>query len=612
MFIFSCHLRVQLLKQKENASPEWLTKLPQMVKRLEVSLYQSAPSFEAYSDTSTLKTRLQQLAMEIAKKTQQANEGRRNANIGANTNQDHLGTNDNRFDALFGDESSGESEADSESDDSQNRMANSNRFGLLMDDDSCSGSENGNESDDSNSSNWKYSNNRFNLLVGHENSSESELSDSELTDEEESDDEDENIAKCAVCFLPDNQSNKWRRLLTLPCCGSEGKEQSSSTRFCAACILQQATVRPDSIARNEYGPWDSERREAPARKFYDNDIQTETRKVIGCPRCRDILVVNIKKLKKEDDESFACDCSDCKAEREEDWTNPTNAKSVSVRVPTLKERCRYAGKKVGIASILWRIAFHHHSFLPRVALSGGAGPGDSALDQLVSWGVIQKTRHDQVFRMNHGDQMELINLLDLHNIHTTKEYGKEESLILDLFVGMGCATLEFLMSFRIDQALRVANRFGFLALFFKEYIKPFPLPFWQEWVVTALNIFAFAMIVQFLCITAVYAGSSIGIGLTVCYLLRHSSNPKSIWWQLALGLFFTYRCIGFVYSSPSITWFGLVAPKPAIAIYNLFGGESISELAWAVCNVIFDAIVYFFLLLRDCGAISYAKSLLSV
>ncbi len=64
------------MKQKDkNASPEWLTKLPQMVKQLEVSLYRSAPSFEAYSDTSTLKMRLQELAMEIAKQTQQAKDG---------------------------------------------------------------------------------------------------------------------------------------------------------------------------------------------------------------------------------------------------------------------------------------------------------------------------------------------------------------------------------------------------------------------------------------------------------------------------------------------------------------------------------------------------------
>ena len=63
-------LSVQLLKQRDkNSSQEWLNKLPQMVKQLEVSLYRSAPSFDAYSDKSTLKHRLQLLAMEIAKKT---------------------------------------------------------------------------------------------------------------------------------------------------------------------------------------------------------------------------------------------------------------------------------------------------------------------------------------------------------------------------------------------------------------------------------------------------------------------------------------------------------------------------------------------------------------
>ena len=62
--------RVQLLKQKDqHASKEWLNKLPQMVKQLEVSLYRSAPSFEAYRDLSTLKHRLQRLAIEIAKTT---------------------------------------------------------------------------------------------------------------------------------------------------------------------------------------------------------------------------------------------------------------------------------------------------------------------------------------------------------------------------------------------------------------------------------------------------------------------------------------------------------------------------------------------------------------
>jgi hypothetical protein len=61
---------VELLKKREGAaSTEWLQKLPQMVKQLEVALYRSAPSFEAYVDKSTLKQRLQSLAKEISHKS---------------------------------------------------------------------------------------------------------------------------------------------------------------------------------------------------------------------------------------------------------------------------------------------------------------------------------------------------------------------------------------------------------------------------------------------------------------------------------------------------------------------------------------------------------------
>ena len=64
---------VALLQQrKPNAPQEWLEKLPQMAKRLEESLYRTASSFDTYNDGSTLKSRLQQLAMNIGMKTQQA------------------------------------------------------------------------------------------------------------------------------------------------------------------------------------------------------------------------------------------------------------------------------------------------------------------------------------------------------------------------------------------------------------------------------------------------------------------------------------------------------------------------------------------------------------
>ena len=66
MFLSSVHL---LQQRKPNAPQEWLKKLPQMAKRLEEYLYRSAKSFEDYNDTSTLKPRLQQLAVNIGIKT---------------------------------------------------------------------------------------------------------------------------------------------------------------------------------------------------------------------------------------------------------------------------------------------------------------------------------------------------------------------------------------------------------------------------------------------------------------------------------------------------------------------------------------------------------------
>ena len=57
---------MQLLQaRKPNAPQDWLNKLPQMAKRLEETLYRTAPTFIAYNDANTLKQRLQQLAMRM-------------------------------------------------------------------------------------------------------------------------------------------------------------------------------------------------------------------------------------------------------------------------------------------------------------------------------------------------------------------------------------------------------------------------------------------------------------------------------------------------------------------------------------------------------------------
>jgi len=68
---------VKMLKKDKTGSPEWLNKLPQMAKQLEVSLYRNARSFEAYVDMNTLKQRLQQIAVQVSQKARVQDHGRR-------------------------------------------------------------------------------------------------------------------------------------------------------------------------------------------------------------------------------------------------------------------------------------------------------------------------------------------------------------------------------------------------------------------------------------------------------------------------------------------------------------------------------------------------------
>lgn len=57
---------ISLLKQRRpNASDDWHEKLPHMAKRLEEALYGQAEDLNQYSDTTTLKVRLQQLALSM-------------------------------------------------------------------------------------------------------------------------------------------------------------------------------------------------------------------------------------------------------------------------------------------------------------------------------------------------------------------------------------------------------------------------------------------------------------------------------------------------------------------------------------------------------------------
>ena len=60
-----------------------MSRVPQMAKQLEVSLYRNAPSFDAYMDMSTLKKRLQMIAAEVQRKTRGQADSSRASAVGA-------------------------------------------------------------------------------------------------------------------------------------------------------------------------------------------------------------------------------------------------------------------------------------------------------------------------------------------------------------------------------------------------------------------------------------------------------------------------------------------------------------------------------------------------
>ena len=266
---------------------------------------------------------------------------------------------------------------------------NRNLFDVFVDEQSSSSNNNDADDDDIEIDERVYDSAYI------DGSSDQEESDGDSTYRSDSDDEGHIL--CAICFRKEVEPpDKWRRLVTLPCCGSNGREETSSTRFCAACMLHLAdAVRPGSeiSIADEYQHHvvDELPTSSTVRMFYgENDCQTLTKRFICCPRCKDICVVDI--------------LSPTRGINLE-WLNPTNAKSMSLQRPKFKERCHFIGKKIGIAVILLRIPFFHHKMIPLEGLPGRGSKKEDVL-RLVKCGIITKTKNNaDLFRMELGDQM---------------------------------------------------------------------------------------------------------------------------------------------------------------------------------------------------------------
>ncbi|KAL7555239.1 hypothetical protein ACHAWF_019040 [Thalassiosira exigua] len=438
-----------------------------------------------------------------------------------------------------------------------------------------------------------------------------------LSSEEDSVD-DANAPSCAVCFLDDDQRHKWRRLVTLPCCGSDGKEGTSSTRFCAACILRMTTMRADPSSSNEYAPGDPERHEAPTKRFYVDNCQTDARRFLECPRCRDILVVDVERKQCDGDEDVSDsglrpDCSGCEP-KDEDWSDPKAAHSIGVRSPSFKERCRYVGKKIDIAPLLWRATFLRHDFMPGSILGQHA-------EKLVHWGVLRRERRQrsvETFVMDKSHHDELVELMTAKQKGWTQlDFERNCALIIGLLWTLGATALEFAMHFHLCEALKTGNQLGRLVLYFAGYLPKSPnllLSAQQEWAMAALNLLFFAtsvlltglvfvrighILVAGLCGWYVLRRNSaflwqLGIGLCIAYraatlYMDDSKRTKSIWFHRCLLVYAAYRVVAFFCNSCSVTYgvalvifiFGVCWPRAMAVIKEKIRG-SFSSVAFEV------------------------------
>ena len=399
--------------------------------------------------------------------------------------------------------------------------------------------------------------------------------------------------------------------VTLPCCGTNGRERNSSTRFCAACILKLAVTRADSANTGEYQLYDDEPDEYPVRKFYAKNTQTDNRRFCECPRCRDVLLVKIKGIKtvidkndSEDESDCDCDCSDCERERQERRANRRDsktAKSISVHIPSFKAKCwlvlscylccsmfitiyknlharysfyRYIGRKKGIAKLLWKVSLLHHNFLSYEALGGDDERG--VILKAAGYGIIERIpgkRNTKVYRIDKANQTKLIKFFRLPAKVSEKDQKSEMNLLTDLQTSISYAAWRHLRDeWRIDRSLRMLNRFFFISFHYFGYLPPLPLSSVQELVVTALVLFGVSLVFQFLCVLAVYAAVFFGVGLSTCYVLKRSNNIKSCWWQAILLSYFVYRVNKFFYESSWLSWGTLIAPKALIPLKKLLWG----------------------------------------
>eukprot|EP01083_Nonionella_stella_P077854 212809_1 len=216
----------------------------------------------------------------------------------------------------------------------------------------------------------------------------------ENDDTEEDEDEDEQSCdgpSCAICFSTPEFGNPF---VYLPCCGTMGREERSSTRFCHECLEKTLKAQNPWV----YFEWDP--------------------RLLGeCPRCRQLITM-----------------------REEIG---------SIQSANFEQACRHARHKENVMrDILVTAAFSNPNFLPLELLNNEP----DKLLQMCNWGIFYKVRKG-LYAMYPHRQEELRDYIERDVIESDGTPGLCSAAGDLLAAGIYAA-----LKFKIYTAVRLVNQ----------------------------------------------------------------------------------------------------------------------------------------------------------
>eukprot|EP00547_Thalassionema_nitzschioides_P003452 CAMPEP_0194200602 /NCGR_PEP_ID=MMETSP0156-20130528/1134_1 /TAXON_ID=33649 /ORGANISM="Thalassionema nitzschioides, Strain L26-B" /LENGTH=423 /DNA_ID=CAMNT_0038925615 /DNA_START=117 /DNA_END=1385 /DNA_ORIENTATION=+ len=280
--------------------------------------------------------------------------------------------------------------------------------------------------------------------------------DGEVVGEEEQEDPD--APKCAICF------STRKSLENLPCCGGNA-EESSSTRFCRACLVK--SLKSQTMGEDGF-------------MFGRNAKET----FVGeCPRCRRLIAITRR----------GCDGISC---------------------AKFEDAVQFVFDKEFLRKHLFTMAYANPYHIPKDIFLAfdGTSSSDTAVDQLIQWRILKRTKKVDLYTMDASDQTILRKFMSRRRNRPSFDSEDDVKWRKAALLVVAQAHFEAMMfavftGFKVFRAIRLMNHTMVLFWMAYEYVPPPPISS-HLWIVNCLNAFVACLIMMVAIVVA--AGATVG------------------------------------------------------------------------------------------------------